>query len=82
MDVEPSPKSQDQLVGEPPDASVNETSRGAMPLVGLALKSATGADETGATMLVSAELAVAEPAAFVAVTCTRMVLPTSAERRT
>ena len=33
----PSPKLQDQLVGGPVEVSVNETARGAVPLVGFAM---------------------------------------------
>jgi hypothetical protein len=43
--VPPSPKLQDQLVGELVEVSVKLTARGAVPLVGLALKPATGAGE-------------------------------------
>src|SRR5438132_995884 len=40
--VAPSPKTQDRLVMVPVEASVNVTSRGAVPLVGEPVKLATG----------------------------------------
>jgi hypothetical protein len=40
--VDPSPKVHDQLVGLPVEVSLKVTARGAVPLVGLAVKDATG----------------------------------------
>ena len=45
MDVVPSPKSQLQLVGDLVEWSVNVTTNGAAPWVGVPLKSASGLDE-------------------------------------
>jgi N-acetylmuramic acid 6-phosphate (MurNAc-6-P) etherase len=50
--VEPSPKFQDQLEMLPLDVSVRVTTSGANPVVGLAVKLATGAG-TGTTALTS-----------------------------
>jgi hypothetical protein len=62
----PSPKLQDQLVGELVEVSVKFTARGAVPLVGLALKLATG---PGAVTVIVFE-ALLEPPALVAVKVT------------
>jgi hypothetical protein len=50
-DVAPSPKLQDQAVGLPEDVSVKATASGAGPLVGEALKLATGAAPPTLTQL-------------------------------
>ena len=49
---EPSPKSQLQPVGLPVEVSVNETVSGTVPLVGLALKEATGGTAGALTVTV------------------------------
>ena len=50
--VVPSPKFQDQLVGVPVEESVKFTASGAVPLLGLALKLATGAVTGGAVAVI------------------------------
>ena len=52
----------------PVEVSVNCTTSGAMPLVGLAVKLATGEDAGGATVIVA--VAVLEPPEFVTVKVT------------
>jgi hypothetical protein len=59
----PSPKFQDQLLGDPVEASVKLTAKGAVPLVGLALKFATGA-ATGAGDTVTTLEVLLEPLAL------------------
>ena len=46
MEVTPSPKSHNQLVGTPLETSMKKTDKGVVPFTGLALKSATGTDVT------------------------------------
>ena len=65
--AEPSPKFQLQAVGDPLEVSVNATVSGAVPLVGLAPKEATGA---GGAVAVIVAWAVFEPPALVAVSVT------------
>ena len=47
VEVVPSPKSHDHPVGDPVEESVNLTSSGAVPAVGVAEKPATGARGAG-----------------------------------
>ncbi len=56
VDVPPSPKSQDQLVGEPVLVSVKFTTSGAVPVVGVAVKLAVGADGWLTVIVFDAEL--------------------------
>jgi hypothetical protein len=51
LELVPSPKSQLQLVGLSVELSLKETASGALPLVGLALKSAVGAVVGTATVM-------------------------------
>src|SRR3954468_24378544 len=63
VDVVPSPKSHDHDVGAPVDVSVNWTASGAVPLVGVAEKLATGGPGAGAvTAIVVVAGADAPPA--------------------
>ncbi len=64
VDVPPSPKVQAQLVGEPLLVSVKFTTRGAVPVVGVAVKLAVGADGWLTVMVRDAEL---DPWLFVTV---------------
>ena len=65
----PSPKSHDHPVGDPVEVSVNFTSSGAVPVVGVAVKSATG-EGAGSPATSTVRVTVAEPPAFVTVRLT------------
>jgi len=52
VDVPPSPNDQLQLVGDFVEPSVNVTSNGAVPAVGVPLKDASGAEENAEMYLV------------------------------
>ena len=57
----PSPKFQDQAVGFPVEESVKCTASGAWPLLGLALKLATGAAGVGASAVIVLEVLPVPP---------------------
>jgi hypothetical protein len=67
VDVPPSPNSQDHDVGEPVEVSVKLTGSGAVPVVGDAVKDATGAAGPPGGLTVMVRVLDVEPAWFVAV---------------